>query len=774
MFRSKAKKSGARKRKELAESDEEPAAEQANPVAAEPEQQQQTTSASASTEADPAEDADAMLAQMRARTRKGKNKGAMSFSSKSSKTSGSGRSGDNSGAAGAQASAGGGLLSFDDEKDRGQAPSRGRKAKIRPNLIATTVAEDVEMHEDADQNRYSSEMLASLRQEQNVLLPSRHAPEEAGPKPRSETSDTPMNVEMEDVDVDMSVVDESLPGEVKEEEEEFIPLQSQMMQRRRRKNRVTFGVDTHKPTLEKTAEVVEEEASDDEEKEESQRWEEELMRRGGHHPVPAPPKPREDKKRAYPTRKKMSCLSLDSLLLKLDRSLEATEFENDRANRELARIEADISIVEENLKSQREELLVSSEEFEYFQVIEDFVKGLSFCVREKLPAIEAKEKEILCERADAAASKREELRLQLVAGISCGIASRAIAQSDVWGYESLASEHRSQDVGSASDFAEHFVELYAPIRADHDTSSDVMEYFGDAIDEISSLDRVYGRFQEWKSKFPDVYRDSYCDLAAEKLYAPYVRAEMLSWDPLSVAMPAPGRKASNWSLEDFEWFRVLSQHLSRKEQAVSTVDGPLLYQVREFVVGRTKQAVDSYFDPCSGLQTQSLVSILEALARAGLVSALGPALEELVSHVLEAFSSSAKRFVLVTVDESTASAHKSIHLLAHHELERFNALQDNLLNLFVALPTDQASLQDAAFACLMRVLHLVLSFLSRCRQSCKTFLVPLATQVVEQLAGSSFLRQTLTSSKREREWEHAMALFFPFLAASTASTSENA
>jgi hypothetical protein len=332
----------------------------------------------------------------------------------------------------------------------------------------------------------------------------------------------------------------------------------------------------------------------------------------------------------------------------------------------------------------------------------------------------------------------------------------------VWGFEALASEMNVQDAGQATDFAEHFVEPYTPSRGDHDTSNGVMEYFGDAIDEISSLDRVYGRFQEWKSKFPDVYRDSYCDLAAEKLYAAYVRAEMVSWDPLSVAAPAPGRKNASWSLEDFTWFRVLSQHV-----AGSTPDGPLLYQVREFVVARTKQAVDAYFDPCSGLQTQSLVNILEALVRADLVAALGSAMDELVSHILEAFSSAANRFVLVTVDALTAATHKSVHLLANHELERFNALQDNLLNLFVALPASQASLQDAAFACLMRVLHLVLSFLSRCRDSSKTALVPLATQVVQQLAGSSFLRQTLTSSKREREWEHAMALFFPFLSAAT-------
>lgn len=758
MFRAKAKKGGARKRKGPVDSDEEAAEQQKGQAQslAGGDGEQQRVDADADPTAD--EGDEAVLERMRSRVQsKGKAAGAMRFSSRAKVTA--------KGSGGAEAAVGalaGGLLSFDDDK---RAEARGRKAKIRPNLVTASVVQDVEAQEDAGRSQYSSEMLAALRQEQNVLLPSRRAEEEVGPEPEA------MDVETAGADVDMSVVDDALEegGKQEEEEEEFIPLQAQMMQRRRRKNRVTFGVDTHAPTLEKTAEVVEDVASDEEEKEDSQRWEEELMRRGGLHPAPVQQKTREDKKRTYPTRKKMSCLSLDSLLMRLDRSLEAAEFENDRASRELARIEADVAIVEETLKSQREELLVSSEEFEYFQVIEDFVKGLSFCVREKLPAIEAKEKEVLLERTEAGTAMRDALRLRLEAAISQGIAVHAITQSDVWGFESLASELSAQDAGQASDFAEHFVEPYALSRSEHDTSSGVMEFFGDAIDDFSSLDRVYGRFQEWKSKFPDVYRDSYCDLAAEKLYAAYVRAEMVSWDPLSVAAPAPGQKTASWSLGDFTWFRVLSQHV-----AGPTPDGPLLYQVREFVVTRAQQAVDAYFDPCSGLQTQSLVSILEALERAGLVAALGPAVGELVSRILEAFSSAAKRFVLVTEDELMAATHRSVHLLANHELERFNALQDNLLNLFVALPAAQTSLQDAAFACLMRVLHLVLSFLSRCRDSHKTALVPLATQVVQQLAGSSFLRQTLTSSKREREWEHAMELFFPFLAGTaTRSSSTN-
>lgn len=765
MFRVKSKRSGTRKRKELAASDDEAPA--AAPVVvnarSEAQEAQEAQEAAAVAGAAGDEEADAALDQMRrARALRGRGRGAMSFSSKPRK-------------AAARSAAGAGVVSFDDDRDLGEA----RREKIRPNLIAPATQGAPDEGEGAP-SRYSEEMLASLRQEQKVLLPkSRVVPDESPTRvsevqPSAEIQD----VEMEDPDADpvvVSIVEEDTKSE--EAEEEFIPLQSQVMQRRRRKNRVSFGLDLHEPKIARTAEVIEDVGSGDDEQDESQRWEEELMRRGGLFPAATQPKSREEKKkRAYPTHKKLSCISLDSLLLSLDRSVEAIEFDTDRSNRELARIEADIANVDKDLKSQHDELLVFSEEFEYFQVIEDFVKGLSFCLREKLPVIETKENDVFEARAAKATTQRTDTFQMIVSGISKALARATITDSDIWCLQTSSSgivaEILNTTEYSGNEVAEHFVEPYVPISPPRDVGS-IDEFFGEAIDEISSLSRVYGRFQEWKSKFPNVYRDSYCDLAAEKLYAPYVRAEMLSWDPLSVAMQVPDKMASTWSLTDFEWFRVLTSHLSGKDAARFANDTPLLFQVREFIVERTTKAVAGYFDPCSGLQIQSLTSILESLAHFGLINALSLQIDELIARVLEKFASTAKSFVLLALNEPTATSHPAVRALGQHSLERFDVLQENLLNLFVALPDSPSSLRDSTFACLMQVLHLLLAYLSHCRQSGKTYFQPLATQVVSQIEQSSYLRESLSSSKRERELEHVMALFAPLLSTSTRSTSSN-
>lgn len=56
--------------------------------------------------------------------------------------------------------------------------------------------------------------------------------------------------------------------------------------------------------------------------------------------------------------------------------------------------------------------------------------------------------------------------------------------------------------------------------------------FADAAPEFASLDRVKDRMEQWKRQQPAAYRDAYASLSAPQLFAPFVRRELLSWDPL--------------------------------------------------------------------------------------------------------------------------------------------------------------------------------------------------------------------------------------------------
>ncbi|KUF89582.1 hypothetical protein AM588_10002279 [Phytophthora nicotianae] len=695
MFRTKKKKVGGRKRREV-----------------EAENENEDASASFTTEIPPSIDAVEaasglqVLEELR-RSRSRPNKSAMTFSSKTTSARSS-ASNTQAAVAGSVHSEASGLLSFDD----GERQTKQKKRKMRPNLVVSSTV-DVEMEETTGQ--YSAEMLASLRSEQSVLLPNKR-------------EETPVDIEMLDVE---SGNDEEVKEIIVEEEEEFISLDGDN-KTRRSKSRMTFGEHSDGLDISKTTEVVEEVATEEDD-EQNRRWEEELMRRGGHR---VPPTSESKGRRSrdglptYPTRRKVACVSLGSVLGKLEKNLESTTFEDERASRELARLEAETALVETTLKQQEEELLISSEEFEYFQDIEDFVKGLSFCLREKVPVIQVKETKIIDERVQRVKATQQKEKQVFAEDVKRFLDSGVLQQTRMLKYQ------------------QHFTESYVA-----DTQQVDEDLFADAIDEINSLERVYGRFQEWKAKFPEVYKNTYCELAQEKLFAPYVQAELLYWDPLAVADSDTMLKL----LEDFAWFRVLHQHVRNS----GAVNGPLLYQIRDVLLEKVRIAVSSYFDPYSSLQTRSLSLVLEQINRHGYYTHVEEKLQILVDTTLDAFLSEAKRTVLVAINQHTAESSKDANVFARYLLERFIALQDNLLTLFVALP--KGPIAAAGFRCLLQVLHQLLAYVRYCQETHKMQLVATATQVVRQLSGSSYLLQILSEPSQERELKHMMELFTPFL-----------
>ncbi|CAI5537238.1 unnamed protein product, partial [Closterium sp. Naga37s-1] len=56
--------------------------------------------------------------------------------------------------------------------------------------------------------------------------------------------------------------------------------------------------------------------------------------------------------------------------------------------------------------------------------------------------------------------------------------------------------------------------------------------FADAAEEYSRIERVKERMERWKQQHPAAYRDAYASMSAPALFAPFVRLELLRWDPL--------------------------------------------------------------------------------------------------------------------------------------------------------------------------------------------------------------------------------------------------
>ncbi|KAI4357865.1 hypothetical protein L6164_001787 [Bauhinia variegata] len=76
------------------------------------------------------------------------------------------------------------------------------------------------------------------------------------------------------------------------------------------------------------------------------------------------------------------------------------------------------------------------------------------------------------------------------------------------------------------------------------TAADV---FSDAAEEYGELFWVKKRFEEWKREYSSSYRDAYVSVSLPAIFSPYMRLELLKWDPLH----------NGSDLQEMKWYKLL-------------------------------------------------------------------------------------------------------------------------------------------------------------------------------------------------------------------------
>ncbi|KAL9256471.1 Transcriptional repressor ILP1-like protein [Drosera capensis] len=128
------------------------------------------------------------------------------------------------------------------------------------------------------------------------------------------------------------------------------------------------------------------------------------------------------------------------------------------------------------------------------------------------------------------------------------------------------------------------------------------QVFSDAAKDYSNLSSVKETFEEWKEKYSSSYHDAYLPLSVAAIFSPYVRLELLKWDPLhemidfvymnwheELANYGAPKDKSEWSSEDADFDLV--------PRLVEKVALPLLLH-----------DVSHCWDVLSGRETRNLVS----------------------------------------------------------------------------------------------------------------------------------------------------------------------
>ncbi|CAK9141355.1 unnamed protein product [Ilex paraguariensis] len=106
------------------------------------------------------------------------------------------------------------------------------------------------------------------------------------------------------------------------------------------------------------------------------------------------------------------------------------------------------------------------------------------------------------------------------------------AQSDSKRMMSMENDNSYQQIEGESSTDESDSESTA-YQSNRDQLLQIAEQIlGDAAEEYSQLSVVIERFERWKKEYSSSYHDAYMSLSVPVIISPYVRLELLKWDPL--------------------------------------------------------------------------------------------------------------------------------------------------------------------------------------------------------------------------------------------------
>eukprot|EP00268_Persea_americana_P020358 TRINITY_DN20554_c0_g2_i1.p1 TRINITY_DN20554_c0_g2~~TRINITY_DN20554_c0_g2_i1.p1 ORF type:complete len:962 (-),score=250.21 TRINITY_DN20554_c0_g2_i1:159-3044(-) len=151
------------------------------------------------------------------------------------------------------------------------------------------------------------------------------------------------------------------------------------------------------------------------------------------------------------------------------------------------------------------------------------------------------------------------------------------------------------------------------------------QVFSDAADEFSKLSAVKEMFETWKRDYFSSYRDAYMSLSVPAIFSPYVRLELLKWDPLY----------EDRDFNDMQWHSLLFDYglpKNRAEFDPDDADADLIPQLVEKVaLPVLHHEIAHCWDLLSTRVTRNAVSAMSLVVT--YVPASSEALQELLATI---------------------------------------------------------------------------------------------------------------------------------------------
>jgi hypothetical protein len=324
--------------------------------------------------------------------------------------------------------------------------------------------------------------------------------------------------------------------------------------------KIQFAKNSEKST--KLVDIMDVELSEEEDEDENN-WQDLQMQNAGFKiatPQPIQPKKFEMKKEIQIPHIE----SFEKVQKELNETLRIINETNQNDEKELKLIEDSFNENQESVEQLIFNFQILNDQYIFYQKMRSYIEDLVDCIDKKVPEVEDCENEILTTRREFHEQKRQKW-IQY--------------QKDKIDF--IYNPDKTKRIST-------FESSNETVSID-EIVQDANEIFSDTIEDYSSISKIKSKFFEWKDQYEKSFNDTYCNLSLQKVYAPFIRLELIGWDPLS----------KNLHFYECPWFRELNEE-----------DEILPNLIKKIIIPRCNHSFQYCYDPFSIEETLNAISLV--------------------------------------------------------------------------------------------------------------------------------------------------------------------
>uniref|UniRef100_F1KUT3 GC-rich sequence DNA-binding factor 1 n=1 Tax=Ascaris suum TaxID=6253 RepID=F1KUT3_ASCSU len=324
---------------------------------------------------------------------------------------------------------------------------------------------------------------------------------------------------------------------------------------------------------------------------------------------------------------KTSNVTLDGILSKLRLRIKDREEALNTREAELEKVERNIAENKETMAKLQMDEPRLEELFTMYQEIRAYSRDLLECLSEKVDEIknlEGKVFSVVNGRAQRLRRRRRQDVHDVYDECSAAAAGKNINAMRAPNVTQRAAEREARrarrrrnrentlegvahDDGLSSDDEETNSEIAATQLVIKEVTEAARLVFVDALDDFCHIDKILSRFVDWLALDETSFTDAYIQLCIPKLLSPFIRLEIIDWNPL---------ESDDRPLHTMRWYEDLlscgSSNAglnSEHEMIVSLI--PLC--IERIIIPRIADMVQEQWDPLSQKQCSRLGFLLSSL-----------------------------------------------------------------------------------------------------------------------------------------------------------------